>query len=158
MSEAELPTSGGFWASVGAIALTLAGGAGVAVKAWFNRNRTAAATEKTEAETDLANAKAEATAVGTATDLLAKVYDDNDRVRAENARILTKLDESEAKHQKCEADRNDLRTLVDKQAREIGRHTAAFAHQGYVIDQLTTRMGKLETALTMLGKDPKLVS
>ncbi len=143
MSE-ELPTSGGFWASVGAIALTLAGGAGVAVKAWFNRKRTAAATGKTDAEADLAKAKARAMDAETEGELLRHVRRDYRRIREELDQALGRIND-------CEADRAALHKLAEKQARDIADLLAWQKNAN-------TRMGKLETALTLLGKDPKLVS
>lgn len=158
MSETDIPTSGGFWATVGSLGTVALGGLGVAAKAWFNRKKAAAGAKKTEAETDLAQAKAEATAVGTATDLLAKVYEDNDRVRAdyeraraENSKILLRINE-------CETDREQLRTLVEKQAREIGKHSSAMATQTEAMSRVVTRVDKLEGQLRALGHDPLLAS
>lgn len=141
MSE-EIPTSGGFWAWIG---VALGGGTlGVLAKAIFGRKQTAADADKTDAEADLARAKARALDAKTEGDLLS-------HVRADYGRIRDELDKAIADIAKCEEDREDLHRLAEKQAKDIADLLAWQKNAN-------TRMGKLETALTLLGKDPKLVS
>lgn len=121
------------------------------LRAWFKRNETAATTAKVEAETEKIEAETESL--------------EGESYRALIVALRSAMRDYRKELKRCSDDRKVLHEASTRQEAAIDaltaaqkKHDAERAADRSIIDGLRTRMGKLETALTLLGKDPKLVS